>query len=284
MAFYFAEHCQSPEKRRALYELIRNEELKEECNITRMSDVIHGFMIDDSQGELSSPTMHPVNDELFKHNPHIRTSELTSHAFSDQSFIVCRTIEEKKLYMKRLFEYFITLKKPEVIYFSSEEVVDWIYNDPKFYDNFRSWCITLINKGFTFVRIMKPMENKEYFLRNTLLWLPMYMTGHVHLYYYPHFRDDIYRQTTIAVNNAASYYSSSIAKTNTCYYSFFTTDPTLSAAFVRQSKDYLACCRPSFYICKSEQSIAEAFSDMMSLPGDRITKCYHISPESIPYK
>jgi hypothetical protein len=185
--------------------------------------------------------------------------------------------------MKKLFEYFITLKHPDVIYFSSEEIIDWIYEDPVFYNNFRSWCIELVERGFSFVRIMKPMENKELFLNNILLWLPVYLTGHVHLYYYPHFRDDIYRQTIISLEHAACYFSSSLARTSTCYYSFFSTDPTLSTAYVRQMKDYLAYCRPSFYVCQSEQEIADAFSNLMSLPGDRITKSFHLSPESIPY-
>jgi hypothetical protein len=110
------------------------------------------------------------------------------------------------------------------------------------------------------------------------------MTGHVHLYYYPHFRDDIYRQTIITVDGAASYFSSSIAKTTTCYYSFLSSDPEFSSACVKQIKDYLALCRPSFQICKTEASIVEVFSKLMSLPGERITKSYQLSPESIPYK
>jgi hypothetical protein len=110
------------------------------------------------------------------------------------------------------------------------------------------------------------------------------MTGHVHLYYYPHFRDDIFRQSIIAVERVASYFSSSLARTNTCYYSFFSTDQTLSTAYVQQVKDYLAFCKPSFYLCKTEQNIAAAFSKLMSMPGDRISKSFNLSPESIPYE
>jgi hypothetical protein len=284
MAFYFAGKCQSQSRTVALYELIRNDELKNDCSITRLSDIIYEFLTKDNTDEIERTTFYPTSPEIFKSNPRIRKSELTPHEIPDTRLIVCRSIEEKKEYMKKLFEYYMTLKSPNIIYFSSEEIVDWIYNDPVFYNNFRSWCLALINKGFSFVRIMKPMENREYFLKNILLWLPIYMTGQVHLYYYPHFRDDIYRQTIITLDNAASYTSSSIAKTNTCYYSFFSTDASLSSAYVKQIKDYLALCRPSFYICKSEQNIAAAFSDLMMLPGDRITKSFNLSPESIPYK
>jgi hypothetical protein len=36
-------------------------------------------------------------------------------------------------------------------------------------------------------------------------------------------------------------------------------------------------------VCRSEEDIAEAFSNIMTLTGDRITKAYHLSPETIPY-
>lgn len=283
MADYFANKCQTPSRLLALNELIRNDAINEDCSITRLSDIIYEFFINDSTDDFDTSSPYHADTELFKNNPRIRKSGLTPHGLSDKSLLVCHNIEEKKDYMKRLFEYFMTLKTPNTIYFSSEEVVDWIYNDSEFYDNFRSWAISLIDKGFTFVRIMKPMENKEHFLENFLLWLPIYMTGHVNLYYYPHFRDDIFRQTIITLDNAASYYSSSIARTNTCYYSFLSSDRTLSSAYVRQIRDYLALCKPSMYICKTEQNIAVAFSRLMSMPGDRITKSYNLSPESIPY-
>jgi hypothetical protein len=130
---------------------------------------------------------------------------------------------------------------------------------------------------------MKPMENKEHFLRNILLWLPIYLTGGVHLYYYPHFRDDIFRQTIVTVNNSASYFSSSIAKTDTCYYSFISTNPSLSSAYVRQIKDYLAMCKPSMNVCSTKQDISEAFQKISSLSGDRITKSFNLSSYSLPY-
>jgi hypothetical protein len=283
MAFYFADKCQSPSRMLALHELIQNDELEGECSIDRLSDIIYEFLLDENAEGHFGSMLQPENAEIFKNNPRIRKAELIPHELSAGTLLVCRDIEEKKKYMKMLFEYFMTLQAPEVIYFSSEEVVDWIYCDPEFYNNFRSWGLALIEKGFSFVRIMKPMENKEHFLENILLWFPLYMTGQVYLYYYPHFRDDIYRQTIITVDQAASYFSSSIARTNTCYYSFVSADPDLSASYVKQIKDYLALCRPSFHICKTESSIATAFSKLMAFPGDRITKSYQLSPESIPY-
>jgi hypothetical protein len=283
MAFYFAGKCQTDSRLMALYELTQDMELKEECSITKLSDIIYEFLINDNpENRLPIPPSRP-KEEIFKSNPRLRKAQLTPYEPSDKDFLVCRSLKEKKENMKKLFEYFLTLKSPDVIYFSSEEVVDWIYEDPVFYNNFRSWCLTLIEKGFSFVRIMKPMENKEHFLKNTLLWFPLYMTGRVHLYYYPHFRDDIFRQTIITVDHAASYFSSSIARTNTCYYSFFSADADLSDAYVKQIKDYIGFCKPSFYICQTEPAIASAFSELMALPGDRITKSYTLSPESFPY-
>jgi hypothetical protein len=280
MSEYFASRCCSESRIMELQDVIDDDSLNSECTVTELSDIIFRFLSDDS---MSKVTSHKVIAEIFKSNPRIRRTELKPLDLPERSLMVCHNIDEKKEYMKMLFEYYMSLEKPDVVYFASEEIVDWIYNDEDYYNNFRSWCLSLIEKGFTFIRIMKPMENKEHFLNNTLLWLPIYLTGGVHLYYYPHFRDDIFRQTIITVNNSASYFSSSIAKTDTCYYSFMSTNPSLSSAYVRQIKDYLALCIPSLDVFTTKQEMADAFSHLLSLTGDRITKSFNLTSESMPY-
>jgi hypothetical protein len=279
MSDYFASRCDSSSRIMELQDFIDDPNLSNDCTLTELSDIIFRFLSDDDKGNTSSQ----VISEIFKANPRIHKTGLNPLEIPDKSLMVCHNLSEKKEYMGKLFKYFMSTKNPDVIYFSSEEIVEWIYNDPEYYSNFRSWCIELIERGFSFIRIMKPIENREHFLKNILLWLPIYLTGGVHLYYYPHFRDDIFRQTIVTMENTASYFSSSIARTDTCYYSFVSTNPSLSAAYVRQLKDYLAMCRPSMDICKSEQEISSAFSKMMSISGDRITKSFDLSPESIPY-
>lgn len=280
MSTYFATNCQTQSKFVALKELIDSDELTNDCTVTELSDIIYRYLTAD---DLKTNSSSKIISEVFKENPRVRKSKLTPHELPDKSLMVCHNEDEKKTYMRKLFEYYLTLEKPGVIYFASEEVVDWIYNDKEFYNDFRSWCITIIEKGFSIIRIMKPMENREHFLKNQLMWLPVYLTGGVRLYYYPHFRDDIYRQTVIAMNNSASYFSSSLARTGTCYYSFVSTNPSLSSAYVTQLKDYLGLCRPSMYICKTEHDITSVFGKLMTLPGDRISKSFVLSPESIPY-
>jgi hypothetical protein len=280
MSEYFASRCNSESRIIELQDVIDDENLNSNCTVTELTDIILKFL---SEENVRNATSHKVISEIFKTNPRIRRTELKPIDIPDRSLMVCHNTAEKKEYMKMLFEYYIAMDKPDVIYFSSEEIVEWIYDDPEFYDNFRSWCLTLLEKGFTFIRIMKPLENKEHFLKNILLWLPIYLTGGVHLYYYPHFRDDIFRQTIVTVDNSASYYSSSIAKTDTCYYSFLSTNPSLSTAYVRQIKDYLSMCKPSMDVCTDKQEVADAFVDLLSLSGDRITKSYNLSSESLPY-
>jgi hypothetical protein len=284
MAFYFAQKCQSPSRMLALHELIQKEELKNECSVAGLSDIIYEFLMNDNTDDSAGNSPYGAEWELYKHNPRVRKAELQQYEFTQCGFKVCDSLDEKKCYMKKLFEYYLTLETPNVIYFASEEVVEWVYNDPEYYNDFRSWCLTLIDKGFSFVRIMKPMENKGHFLENILLWLPMYMTGRVHLYYYPHYRDDIYRQSVIAVDGAAAYFSSSIARGGKCYYSFFCNDAALSSAYVEQIKDYLAFCKSSFYVCNSQQTMGAAFLELMGMQEERITKSYYLSMESIPYK
>jgi hypothetical protein len=280
MSDYFAKRCNTPSRIIELQDYIDDSNLNSDCTVTELSDIIFRFLSEDSSRPSSSKQ---VISEVFKANPRTHKTELKP-LIPNKSLMVCHNIEEKKLYMQHLFEYYMACDTPSVIYFSSEEVVEWIYEDPVFYSNFRYWCITLINKGFTFIRIMKPIENREHFLQNILLWLPIYHTGGVDLFYYPHYRDDVFRQTIITMDNSASYFSSSIARTETCYYSFMSTNPSLSMAYVKQLKDYLSLCRPSMEVCKSETDISSAFTKMMSVAGDRITKSYDLSPESIPYE
>jgi hypothetical protein len=279
MSDYFAKRCNTPSRIIELQDYIDDYNLNSDCTVTELSDIIFRFL---SEEDSRSNSSKQVISEVFKANPRTHKTELKP-LIPNKSLMVCHNLEEKKLYLQHLFEYYMASDTTGVIYFSSEEVVDWIYEDKEFYNNFRSWCITLIEKGFSFIRIMKPIENREHFLQNILLWLPIYLTGDVHLFYYPHYRDDVFRQTIVTMDNSASYFSSSIARTETCYYSFMSTNPSLSVAYVRQIKDYLSLCRPSMDICKSETDISSAFTKIMSATGDRITKSYDLSPESIPY-
>ncbi len=68
MSFFFAERCQSTERLEALYELIRNEELKEDCNISRLNDIIFAFLSDTTSEEITAqPAYYAQNskDDIF---------------------------------------------------------------------------------------------------------------------------------------------------------------------------------------------------------------------------
>jgi hypothetical protein len=280
MADYFASRCNSESRIIELQNIIDDEDLNSDCTVAELSDILFRFLSEDVTTKTASKR---VIDEIFKTNPHMRRTELPPVDMPDKTLLVCHNIDEKKKYMNLLFEYYMSLEKPDIIYFSSEEIVEWVYNDPEYYENFRSWCLSLIEKGFTIIRIMKPMENKEHFLKNIFLWLPIFLTGGVHLYYYPHFRDDMFRQTIITTNNGASYFSSSIAQTDTCYYSFVSTNTALSAAYVRQIKDYLSFCNPSFYVYTTKHDIAETYASILGLSGDRISKSFQLTSVSAPF-
>jgi hypothetical protein len=280
MADYFASRCATESRIMELQNIIDDDNLNNDCSVAELSEILFRFLSEETTTKAASKR---VIDEIFKTNPHLRRTELPPINMPDKTLLVCHNVGEKKQYMKLLFEYYMSLEKPEIIYFSSEEIVDWVYDDPEYYENFRSWCLSLIEKGFTIIRIMKPMENKEHFLKNIFLWLPIFLTGGVHLYYYPHFRDDMFRQTIITTSNGASYFSSSIAQTDTCYYSFVSTNTALSDAYIRQIKDYLSLCNPSFYVYNTKHDITETYSAIIGLTGNRISKSFQLTSESAPY-
>lgn len=133
---------------------------------------------------------------------------------------------------------------PAELLISTDESLDWLYEDA----SFRAWTeerlMALIRRGYTVRRIYFPHHASERAAEAMAHWMPLCLAGSVESYYFPRMRDGLRRRTLIAVAGEAAVISFSAGDRTEARVTRFTRDRQLADAFAADFEDELAKCRP----------------------------------------
>jgi hypothetical protein len=200
---------------------------------------------------------------------------------NDSDIVVYYGTEGQKQASLSLLNMALADKNINELLLYSDENPDLILDNPSFSKTWTGLITKLVNRGIHINVIHKISRDINEMLHVINQWLPLYLTGNVDPYYYPHLRDGVYKRTLYVVPNLAAVSSSSIGSISDGTANMLVTDPKLVDAFTGEFYSYMSLCRPVLKILRNG-SIMEALLDSLRGSGGITIFSSGISHLTIP--
>ena len=153
-----------------------------------------------------------------------------------------------------ILTHLLSVAHPGIIYISIDDSAEWFFSDPDLPEKLPETLSILIKRGFRVVHILPPPSISHYF--DTLeMWTPLYLTGKVMPYYYPRFRDNIFRGSFVALENEIALASVNVLSSKEAGLCTVSVDHTFIADIIRILRDYQNMCRPALHIYAGQKAM-----------------------------
>ena len=140
------------------------------------------------------------------------------------------------------------LDRPVELHLFSEEDMTWMCEDRDFARRWAALLTEFLRKG-GHIRIIHTIRRDiGEMLEAVQKWLPLYLSGAIHSYYYPKLRDNIYHRTLFIAPGHAAIVSSSVGSRTEGRVNLFTAESQAVEAFDVEFQDYLSLCRPLVHL------------------------------------
>lgn len=182
--------------------------------------------------------------------------------------------------MRDFLAHALTLEKPKTIYMSADDNREWFYKDPNLDAHVIDAVNRLIKKGCKIVQVLPP-SNNEFLLDVFSKWIPFYMTGQVTPYYYPRYRDRVYRGFQLAIPDEIGLMSYGVMNGQAAGFAAIVTEPLLVNDVVDTIKDFINLCQPALNIHKDFNSAYYCFEKFQAIPVPQVSLRNSLPPETL---
>ena len=241
MATYFSKKCEGNYQRIALSEALGRQYLQVPMDTERLATILLEWLTDgrDQVGQFLNTF------ERFSLEAHgavdVDSAEQEEHKFEQPNSAYFGN-EGKRGAISAFISLLLSLDTPGTVLLTSDESIDWLYEDTQFAEKLKEQVLTLLQKGFRICRIAPPIISTEQAFDTVSQYIPLYLTGQVESYYYPRLRDSVYRRTLLILPDVASVVSTSISGQSISRATVFTQKKRLANAHAAEFRDFLAKC------------------------------------------
>ncbi len=125
----------------------------------------------------------------------------------------------------------------------SDENMSWLIDDSSYTKQWAEKLITVLKRGHNVKIIHNINRDFKELLYSFINWTPMYLTGNIQSYYYPHFRDSVMQRTIFIADKVSALTSSSISGNVDGMINQLILNKTAIAAITKEFSNYLTLCR-----------------------------------------
>lgn len=276
IATFFANRCSSPSQRLALAESIGNPSIRYQSSPKVLGTILINWFYEENMETLQ--LLDALGQEAMP-QPHLpRVSEIPQ----ETSTKIYYGNEGKREALLLAYQYIIDLKDSETIYITSDEDTTYYKIDPTFSGKLQEFRSSCVQNGHQIVQIINPSASSFQTFETITQWLPGYMFGAVHPYYYPRIRDGIFRHTMIIVPGKVVFFCESITNQIDVHFSLFSTAPETATAYANFFLDYLRLCTPALHQYTLPQDITRCFTNLLTLPVKHLQMGISLSPNTLP--
>ena len=277
MALFFAGRCSSEYQRRALSEMTGVKRIIT-AKREQLSEFLFYWLCGDTDGvERFMRTFESLTIEGFSSGTWTVPNKITPKG----NFVYYGN-EGKRAAVRALYQHLLTQQEPGTICILADESDDWLMEDYDFASNLQAGLMTSLKRGFQICHIVPSIYSGDQILESLIRWIPLYMTGKVNAFFYPHIRDRLYRHTIIMEPGKIALASHSMADRRSSYATMLTTDARLLQATEEEFQDYLSMCRPMLQTYSDPQMLFRCFMRYISPHGFRIQKLRSLSAVTAP--
>lgn len=184
-------------------------------------------------------------------------------------------IEGKRQGVLRFLAAVALQKSPCAMLLYSDESMEWLTEDKAFYVKWGALLMDVIAKGHRIKIIHTINQDLSEMLSAIERWLPLYMTGAIEPYYYPKYREHIFKRTMFIAPDVAALTSSTLSEHSKNAEQVFCTDPNRIATLADEFNSYLQLCRPLMQIFNRNNM--SKFYDLHLEFEEQPGNCYSLS-------
>lgn len=173
-------------------------------------------------------------------------------------------------------------KTPLLLY--SDEDINWLIEDSEFIKVWNILLIKILMKGHKIKIIHTVNRNVQEMIYAIEKWLPLYMVGDIEPYYYPKYREDVFKKTMFVAPNIIAVNSQSVD--NISGTTVIIDEQSALENQVILFNNYIKKCRSLMKIFKG-QDIINGFhirNEFYAQEGDTLYKSSSLSLDTIPIK
>jgi len=173
-------------------------------------------------------------------------------------------------------------RTPLLLY--SDEDINWLIEDPEFIKIWNILLIKILMKGHKIKIIHTVNRNVHEMIYAIEKWMPLYMVGDIEPYYYPKYREDVFKKTMFVAPNIIAVNSQSLDNI-----SGTTVIIDEASALENQTilfNNYIKKCRSLMKIFKGKDIITgfHIRNEFYAQEGDTLYKSSSLSLDTIPIK
>jgi transcriptional regulator with XRE-family HTH domain len=242
-------------------------------NIHRSEDTMIDNMINQLQafGQSHQPLAQPV-------------SPLSLPEGTQATVQIFYGIQGKQAGVLQFLSLVLSHPSPTTIFLYSDESMDWLTSDPEYYLVWGYIATMMLRKGHR-IRIIHTLQRDITEIHEAIeRWLPLYMTGSIEPFYYPRYREQIFRRTLFVAPGIASFTSVSLPDTASTAAHQLSTDSQTIQGLAEEFNRFLAFCRPLMKVITGDQ--LETFpalrAELENQPGNMIASGIFPSSLTLP--
>lgn len=212
------------------------------------------------------------------------------HNYDTSNSAIVPAITSTKIYhgvpgkiaaIKEFLAHLLTVDNPKELYVHGDNFNQWLYNDPALETNLLYTIEKLIQKGCIVYQVLPPTSN-EFLLETFSAWIPFYLTGKVIPYFYPRYRDQVFRGFQLALDNRIGILSYGIMNGHAQGFAAVVTEEPLVADIADTVKDMINISQPALSFFKAAEDSVNAFKTFLTIPAPRISFRNSLPPELLP--
>ena len=277
MALFFSERCNTDYQRRALSEMVGVKRI-----ITARRDYLSEFLFQWLCGNADGVERFMRTFESLKIGAAASKADLDPKTFSSKGNFVYYGNEGKRAAVRAAYQHMLSRREPCTICILADETDDWLMEDYDFTASMQAGLLSCLERGFQIYHIIPSIYSGDQILESLSRWIPLYITGKVSAYFYPHIRDRLHRHTIILMPGQIALASHSMSGQSASYASMLTTDPRLLQAIEAEFQDCLSLCRPMLNTYFKPQKLLQCYMNFLSSHGFCIQKIHGLSSVTAP--
>ena len=279
MALFFAQRCTADFQRHALSEMLGQTILRSSMPTNVLAKYLEKWLINDSRTAehlFDGINAAPESPEIKKEIPDTNSISvnITETAFFYDN-------KGKRNAVCQILELLKDIDQPCTILFSSDDYMEWLFEDYDFTMQLQNSLIKIVQKGFEICQIMPSVNHMNRYVESLIYWLPLYVTGQVKTYYYPRIRDNLYRHFTVILPGHCVLTSTGIGSDSNSI-TMLSRDPDLISEHVKQYQQYLSLCRSAMHVHYEPEEFSQCLQELFSRTGAFVQKDYPLSVDTLP--
>lgn len=174
--------------------------------------------------------------------------------------------------------------KPCELFLMSEEDMEWLTGDREFYGHWASLLMKVVTAGSRIKIIHTVNRDTSELMKVIDKWLPIHMTGRIESYYYPKYRESLFKRTMFIAVGLAAITSTSIGDKTDSTLNFFFLDKKVLSSITEDFNTYLSECRQLMMLYTKERlsEYSQLLLELEAQSGDCITYKNTLSSLTMP--